>query len=478
MEAAFTAVYDKGEWRCDSVPDCPASGPGSTSTATAPLRAWLGSFLASHGARTLVDLGCGDHRALADLPLAPDQRYVGVDCVAPLVAANAAQYGSEQKEFRHADVAHPDYAFPPGDVAILKDVVSHWPNHKLLAVLWRLYTQRPYRHVVLVNCANQATHWQDCAVAGFRPLNAALFPLCIFKPHRAMVYGSKHVYVFTPADVELRVPQPWLCSLHTRPAAEVPSVAVAILVKDKAAVLPFFLANIAALDYPKSRMHVYIRTNNNTDGSAALLADWADAMRPHYAALHYDASDVEQRVERFGDHEWNPERFSVLGAIRQASMAWALAQGCDYYWVQDVDNFVTPHTLMEMVALDLPIVAPLVRIAEDQNRAYANFHGAVDANGYYANHALYFTHFHRQLKAISPQPVVHCTYLVRADAIPKLTYSDDTTHHEYVVFSKSARAAGIPQYLDTRFFWGWLTFLGGDEFDSGCPDCFLHAFYD
>jgi len=59
-----------------------------------------------------------------------------------------------------------------------------------------------------------------------------------------------------------------------------------------------------------------------------------------------------------------------------------------------------------------------------------------------------------------------------------LRYMDDTTHHEYVVFSKSARVARIPQYLDTRFFWGWLTFLGGGDFDPGCVDCFLHAFYD
>jgi len=286
------------------------------------------------------------------------------------------------------------------------------------------------------------------------------------------------VYVFTPESVRLEVPQPWLCSLHNKPVECLPTVAIAILVKDKAAVLPYFLANIESLEYPKSKLHVYIRTNNNTDASPDILSAWAERVKPQYAALHYDASNVQQRVERFGDHEWNPERFSVLGAIRQASMDWALSQGCDFYWVQDVDNFMTPHTLMEMVALDLPIVAPLVRIAEDQNRAYANFHGGVDANGYYANHPLYFTHFHRQLKAISPQPVVHCTYLIRADAIPKLRYMDDTTHHEYVVFSKSARVARIPQYLDTRFFWGWLTFLGGGDFDPGCVDCFLHAFYD
>ena len=59
--------------------------------------------------------------------------------------------------------------------------------------------------------------------------------------------------------------------------------------------------------------------------------------------------------------------------------------------------------------------------------------------------------------------MVHCTYLVRADVIPELTYEDATGRHEYVVFSDSARKAGIPQYLDNRQVYGYVTFGEGDE---------------
>ena len=59
--------------------------------------------------------------------------------------------------------------------------------------------------------------------------------------------------------------------------------------------------------------------------------------------------------------------------------------------------------------------------------------------------------------------MVHCTYLVRADVIPELTYEDESQRHEYVVFSDSARKAGIPQYFDNRQIYGYITFGEGDE---------------
>src|SRR5205814_6460796 len=52
---------------------------------------------------------------------------------------------------------------------------------------------------------------------------------------------------------------------------------------------------------------------------------------------------------------------------------------------------------------------------------------------------------------------------IRADAIPELNYQDESGRHEYVVFSHSARQAGIPQYLDSRQIYGYITFAEGDS---------------
>lgn len=483
MEEAFSRIYEQRTWCNDAVPNCPLSGPGSTSEATAPLRHWLTTFLATTGAASMVDLGCGDHRAMHDLELpATVQRYTGIDCVAPVLEAAERQYGSSVKAFVKADIADPAYIFPPGDVALFKDVLSHWPNHVVLGTLWRMLKQRAYKHIVLVHCAHQSNHWQDMPqvqqedangafmIGDFRPLNFNMLPLSIFSPSFLFAYGSKHVYMIDAQAWQPPAPLPALGPL----TAQMPSVGIAILVKDKQFVLPHYLANIEALQYPKQCMHIYIRTNNNKDGSREILADWVERHQGlgTYASIHFDDSDVTEQVQRFGEHEWTHERFKVLGAIRQASMQWAIDKGLDYYYVQDCDNFVIPTTLADLVALQLPIVAPLVRICENQNRAYANYHSATDANGYYAAHPHFFSYFHRAIKGIVEQPVVHCTYLVQTCAAKKLTYDDGSGRYEYVIFAHSARTAGVPQYLDTRRFWGCLTFQSA-EFDPQAVDCML-----
>ena len=43
---------------------------------------------------------------------------------------------------------------------------------------------------------------------------------------------------------------------------EQPDVFVAVLVKQKEAVLPLFLESLEAWDYPKEKLFLYIRTNN------------------------------------------------------------------------------------------------------------------------------------------------------------------------------------------------------------------------
>jgi hypothetical protein len=238
--------------------------------------------------------------------------------------------------------------------------------------------------------------------------------------------------------------------------AALPRILIAILAKQKAPVLPLYLKCIEALDYPKSKLHLHIRTNNNTDDTAAILAAWVERVGNAYGGVEMNAADVTEPVEQFGVHEWNPLRFSVLGRIRAESIERAVALGCRFYFVADVDNFVVPRTLRALVELDLPIVAPLVRHARAGSR-YANFHAKVDENGYFLDCPEYDSIVQRRQTGVLPVDVVHCTYLVRCDAIPSLRYEDGSRRYEYVIFSDSARRAGIPQFIDNRTVYGYLT---------------------
>jgi GR25 family glycosyltransferase involved in LPS biosynthesis/tetratricopeptide (TPR) repeat protein len=248
-------------------------------------------------------------------------------------------------------------------------------------------------------------------------------------------------------------------SLRSRIDGE-PRVLVAILAKQKEPALPLYLECIEALDYPKASIVLYIRTNNNTDRTEQILREWVDRVGHRYAAVEFDASDVADKVEQFGEHEWNETRFRVLGRIRNISLWKTLMHGCDFYFVADVDNFVRPPTLRELVALDLPIVAPLLR-SISPGQYYSNYHAEVDANGYYLQCDQYGWVLNRHVRGIIEMPVVHCTYLVRADVLTELTYEDGTSRYEYVIFADSARKAGVVQYMDNRQVYGYITFGDG-----------------
>jgi hypothetical protein len=228
-----------------------------------------------------------------------------------------------------------------------------------------------------------------------------------------------------------------------------PRVLLAILARQKQAVLPFYLTCIEALDYPKSSIVLYVRTNNNTDRTLAILKEWLGDAGHEYAGVEMDASDIP------GVDPHKATSFKLRARLRQESIDFALRADCAFYFAVDVDNFIRPATLSGLVQLNLPIVAPLLRHG-DERQMYANYHANVDDWGYHRSCEEYDWILSQRIKGLCQVPVVHSTYLVRCDVLPKLTYADGSDRHEYVIFSDSARKQGIPQYLDNREIYGYL----------------------
>jgi glycosyltransferase involved in cell wall biosynthesis len=249
-------------------------------------------------------------------------------------------------------------------------------------------------------------------------------------------------------------------TLRTR-SDGLPRVLIAILAKQHETSLGLYLQCIEAFDYPKSSVVLYVRTNNNTDNTEAVLRQWLKRVGSQYAHVELDAENVATPVEQYGVHEWNAARFRVLGHIRNVSLQKTIEHNCQFYFVADVDNFVRPCALRELVALNLPIVAPFLRSA-GATQLYSNYHSEVDANGYYSECDQYYWALNRHVCGIIEVPVVHTTYLIRSDVIPHLNYDDGSGRHEYVIFSASARKASVPQYLDNRQIYGYILF------DKGC----------
>jgi hypothetical protein len=242
-----------------------------------------------------------------------------------------------------------------------------------------------------------------------------------------------------------------------------PLVFTAVLAKQKAVLLPDWLHNLDVCDYPKERMIVYIRANDCTDGTDQILQKWANRERSAYYHIIEDYSPARQSVAKYGVHEWNSERFKVLGEIRDTSIALATQHNAEFYWVVDVDNFILPSTLSVMVKLNLPIVAPLLHYAEGTapedatHTTYSNYHNVATQNGYFQSNEDYMRIWSRSVRGLIECDVVHCTYLIRGDVMPRMRYVDGSDRYEYVSFSDNCRKQNIPQYLDNRQVYGYLS---------------------
>lgn len=239
-------------------------------------------------------------------------------------------------------------------------------------------------------------------------------------------------------------------------------VTIAILAKDKAHVLPLYLKCIENQTYPASKTNLYIRTNNNTDGTGEILKTWLEKVKDRYHEVYFDDSDVPDRVQDFAAHEWNYTRFKVLGAIRQASVDWAKAHN-SHYFVADCDNFILPYTIERLLQTALPVVGPLLKNGDSHTSFYANFHFITDENGYFANSDHYYHIYNQSIKGLIEVAVIHCTYFIQNEVLDTICYDDGSARYEYVIFSDTLRKAHIPQYIDNRYDYGSLTFATSEE---------------
>jgi hypothetical protein len=237
-------------------------------------------------------------------------------------------------------------------------------------------------------------------------------------------------------------------------------VTIAILAKDKAHTLPLYLECLEAQTWPKNKTYLYIRTNNNNDDTAEVLRTWIARVSKEYANIYFDGTDVAEQVQQFKQHEWTYERFKVLGKIRQDSVDWACAHN-SHYFVADCDNFIYPDTIESMMKTNLPIVAPFLKCYTQ--KYYSNYHDAIDNNGYYMPSIFYYEILDQKIRGIIEVPVVHCTYFIRYEVLDKICYDDESWRYEYVIFSDSARKHNIPQYIDNRKIYGYVSFAETKE---------------
>ena len=159
----FARIYKIGMWG-----GAESSGDGSNQGESKPWVDIVTTLCHLAGWKKIVDLASGDGRVTKLLPAGD---LVGVEVYGPHVARLRAE--CPRVCWLHFDIDQQRESLPTGDVALLKDVLQHWPNKLVREWLTWARSCGKWKYVLICGDCQQATDDGDCILGGYRPLDIA-----------------------------------------------------------------------------------------------------------------------------------------------------------------------------------------------------------------------------------------------------------------------------------------------------------------
>jgi hypothetical protein len=158
------------------------SGLGSTLLETEVLRREIPLMLSEIGARSILDVPCGDFRWMSEVNLR-ECSYIGADIVEALVASNNERFGSDTRRFLQLDLTAD--TLPHADLVLIRDCLVHLSYRNIMRALENV--KRSGATWLLTTNFLRIESNRDIADGDWRPLNFELAPFCFPKPHRVIV---------------------------------------------------------------------------------------------------------------------------------------------------------------------------------------------------------------------------------------------------------------------------------------------------
>ncbi|XP_058843079.1 probable inactive glycosyltransferase 25 family member 3 isoform X2 [Acipenser ruthenus] len=195
-----------------------------------------------------------------------------------------------------------------------------------------------------------------------------------------------------------------------------PTVVLAIIARNAAHSLPYYLGAIERLDYPKDRISVWAATDHNIDNTTAVLREWLTVMQIYYHNVEWRPMDQPTSYPgEMGPKHWTNGRYEYLMKLKQAALNYAKRQWADYIM------------------------------------------------GYYRRTAEYFPTKHRHRRGCYPVPMVHSTFLLdlRKEGVKKLAFHPPHPDYSWpfddiIAFAFSCRVSGVQMYLCNKQRYGYL----------------------
>jgi SAM-dependent methyltransferase len=132
---AFTKIYQEHHWGGEDSDYC--SGDGTVNPNTDRYITFLNEFIAQHGVRSILDIGCGDFRIMRQVVEAnPQLHFTGADVVDDLVERNNRQFGNERIRFVCLDAIEDE--LPAAQLCTVRQVLQHLSNDQIQQILKKL----------------------------------------------------------------------------------------------------------------------------------------------------------------------------------------------------------------------------------------------------------------------------------------------------------------------------------------------------
>jgi SAM-dependent methyltransferase len=177
LKRRFEYIFDTNLWGGEES----RSGVGSALLETQTVRNQLPALLREIGARSVLDVPCGDFRWLSEVELGVP--YIGADIVKRLVRANTDAFGSPDRRFVCLDLTRD--ALPEADVVLCRDCLVHLSYANIRRALENV--KRSGAPFLLMTNFLSLERNDDIEDGDWRPLNFQSPPFSLKAPDRVIV---------------------------------------------------------------------------------------------------------------------------------------------------------------------------------------------------------------------------------------------------------------------------------------------------
>lgn len=164
------------------------SGKGSNLDATADLRGLLPRLLRDLGAKSLLDVPCGDFYWMQHVDLSGIE-YLGGDIVPDLIEANRRAHAQPGVAFEVIDLIRGPV--PTADVIFVRDCLVHLSHDHVRAALTNI--ARSGGKWLLTTTFPETDFNEDIATGQWRPIDLNKPPFSLSLPERLIAEGQAHL---------------------------------------------------------------------------------------------------------------------------------------------------------------------------------------------------------------------------------------------------------------------------------------------